>query len=30
MTHVNEGGLTPQKFVESLGEDDPEQGDKRG
>ncbi|MGB9607962.1 MAG: hypothetical protein ACPL7E_05425, partial [bacterium] len=24
MTHVNEGGLTPQKFVESLGEDDPE------
>lgn len=24
LTHVNEGGLTPQKFVESLGEDDPE------
>ena len=24
MTHVNEGGLTPQRFVESLGEDDPE------
>jgi hypothetical protein len=24
MTHVNEGGLTPQQFVESLGEDDPE------